>query len=138
MNYIERFENERKEWTEKIQSFSERMKDIKNLVYLQVDLFSNRQILLEYISNLGQIIIKLNNKYKKSKSERMKYYSEVHQVRYGTNEKTPLIEGELSELKERIDILDSHISFLNETIKTIDFMIYGVKSRILLEEYLRM
>jgi hypothetical protein len=48
-----------------------------------------------------------------------------------------LIEGDLTELKERIDIVDNQISFINETIKTVDHFLYGIKSRIALEEYLR-
>jgi hypothetical protein len=36
-----------------------------------------------------------------------------------------------------MDLVDGQISFLNETMKTVDHMLYGVKSRISLEEYLR-
>jgi hypothetical protein len=60
----------------------------------------------------------------------------MSQVKYGANEKTPLIEGDLSELKERMDLVNEHISFLNETMKTIDFMLYGVKDRIKFQEFL--
>jgi hypothetical protein len=67
----------------------------------------------------------------------MVYYSEEHNVRYGSNEKTSLIEGDLSDLKKKIDIVDNHVSFVNETIKTVDHMLYGIKSRISLEEFMR-
>ena len=121
------FQTEREEWTEKI----------RELADVQVDLYYNRQVLLEYSSKLGQVMSKLNAKFRKDKSNRLKYYSEMSQVKYGANEKTPLIEGDLSELKERMDLVDGQISFLNETMKTVDHMLYGVKSRISLEEYLR-
>lgn len=88
-------------------------------------------------SKLGQVMVKLNSKYRKDKAERLRYYSESVQVKYGANEKTPLIEGDLAELKERMDLVDGQISFFNETMKTVDHMLYGVKSRIALEEYLR-
>lgn len=132
-----KFQTEREEWSEKIRILSIRMKSIRELAEVQVDLFSDRQILLEYTAKLNQVTVKLNAKYRKDKSDRLKYYSETHQVKYGTNEKNPLIEGDLSVLKERIDTVECQVSFLNETIKTIDFMIYGIKSRISLEEYLR-
>lgn len=131
------FQIEREEWTEKIRELSIRMKNIRELADVQVDLYYNRQILLEYSSKLGQVMSKLNAKFRKDKSSRLKYYSEMSQVKYGANEKTPLIEGDLSELKERMDLVDGQISFLNETMKTVDHMLYGVKSRISLEEYLR-
>jgi hypothetical protein len=131
------FQIEREEWTEKIRELSIRMKNIRELADVQVDLYYNRQILLEYSAKLGQVMSKLNAKFRKDKANRLKYYSEMSQVKYGSNEKTPLIEGDLSELKERMDLVDGQISFLNETMKTVDHMLYGVKSRISLEEYLR-
>jgi len=130
------FQIEREEWTEKIRTLSIRMKNIKELAEVQVDLYSSRQVLLEMYSKLGQVMVKLNAKYRKDKAERLKYYSESVQVKYGANEKTPLIEGDLSELKERMDLVDGQISFFNETTKTVDFMLYGVKDRIKLQEFL--
>jgi hypothetical protein len=137
IDFNQKFEVERGEWTEKIRELSIRMKNIRELAEVQVDLYSNRQLLLEYSSKLGQVMVKLNAKFRKDRAERLKYYSEKTQVKYGANEKTPLIEGDLSELKERMDIVEGQISFLNETMKTVDHMLYGVKSRISLEEYLR-
>ena len=136
-DFARKFEEERVEWTEKIRVLAIRMRNIYELAEVQVDLFTDRQILLEYTSKLNQVMVKLNAKYRKDKAERLKYYSESHQFKYGSNEKTPLIEGDLSELKERIDTVDYQVSFLNETVKTVDFMIYGVRQRIALEEYMR-
>jgi hypothetical protein len=135
-DFAKKFENDREEWTEKIRQLSIRMKNIKEVADVQVELYSNRQILLEMYSKLGQVMVKLNSKYRKDKAERLKFYSVSVQVKYGSNEKTPLIEGDLVELKERIDLVDGQISFFNETIKTIDFMLYGVKDRIRLQEFL--
>jgi hypothetical protein len=136
-DFDKEFQIERGEWTEKIRELSIKMKNIRELADVQVDLYYNRQILLEYSAKLGQVMSKLNAKFRKDKSNRLKYYSEMSQVKYGANEKTSLMEGDLSELKERIDLVDGQISFLNETMKTVDHMLYGVKSRISLEEYLR-
>lgn len=137
MDFQKKFEDESTEWTEKIRDLSVRMKNIREIAEVQVDLYSNRQILLEYVTKLGQVLVKLNAKYRKDRAERLKHWSENSQIKYGANEKTPLIEGDLSELKERIDMVDGHISFMNETIKTVDHMLFGVKSRIALEEYMR-
>jgi len=131
------FQLEREEWTEKIRILSIRMKNIRELADVQVELYSSRQFLLELYSKLGQVMVKLNAKYRKDKAQRLKYYSESVQVKYGANEKTPLIEGDLSELKERMDLVDGQISFFNETMKTVDHMLYGIRHRIMLEDYLR-
>jgi hypothetical protein len=137
IDFNQKFEVERGEWTDKIRELSVRMKNIRELADVQVDLYSSRQVLLEYSAKLGQVMVKLNAKFRKDRADRLKHYSENSQVKYGSNEKTPLIEGDLTELKERMDIVEGQISFLNETMKTVDHMLYGVKSRISLEEYLR-
>lgn len=136
IDFIKKFEEERGDWTEKIRQLSIRMKNIREIGEVQVELFSNRQFLLEYASKLGQVMSKLNARYRKDRGDKMKHYSENSQVKYGTNEKTPLIEGDLTELKERIDVVDTQLSFINETIKTVDFMLYGVKDRIRLQEFM--
>lgn len=136
IDFVRKFEEERSEWSEKIRQLSIRMKNIREIGEVQVDLFSNRQFLLEYASKLGQVMSKLNSRYRKDRGDKMKHYSENTQVKYGTNEKTPLIEGDLTEIKERIDVVDTQISFINETIKTVDFMLYGVKDRIRLQEFM--
>ena len=137
IDFDRKFSEERAEWTEKIRTLSIRMKNIRELSEVQVELYSSRQILLEYSAKLGQVMTKLNSKHRKDRGERMKFYSENSQIKYGANEKTPLIEGDLSDLKERMDIVENQISFVNETIKTVDHCLYGIKSRIALEDYLR-
>jgi hypothetical protein len=131
------FENERSEWKEKIQGISLHLKSIKTVAEAQVDLFGSRQILLEYSFKLAAIVTKLNSKYSVEKSRKLKEYSEKSDIRYGSNEKTVLIEGELVEITEKINLVEGHRKFIDQTIQTVDHMLYGIKSRIALEDYLR-
>jgi hypothetical protein len=131
------FEKERAEWKERIGVISLHMKDIKTVAKAQVDLFSQRQILLEYGYQLASIITKLNSKYSSEKAKKMKEYSERSDVRYGATEKTVLIEGDLNEIKGKIELVESHRKFIDQTIQTVDHMLYGIRQRIQLEEYLR-
>jgi hypothetical protein len=131
------FENERAEWKEKVQVLAIEMKDIKTLAKAQVDMFSSRQVLLEYSYKLASIISKLSSRYRSDKANKLRHYSENNDVRYGSNEKTVLIEGDLTEITEKIELVESHRKFIDQTIQTVDHMLYGVKSRISLEDYLR-
>ena len=131
------FENERMEWREHIQIIAIQMKDIKTLAKAQVDLFSQRQVLLEYSYKLASIISKLNSKARLEKAKKLKEYSERSDVRYGANEKTVLIDGDLTEIAEKIELVEGHRKFIDQTIQTVGHMLYGVKSRISLEDYLR-
>jgi hypothetical protein len=132
-----RFETERNEWKEKIEVLALHMKDIKTLAKAQVDLFSQRQVLLEYGFKLASIVSKLNTKFRQEKAQRLKHYSENHDVRYGSNEKNVLIESDLAQILEKIELVEGHRKFVDQTIQTVDHMLYGIKSRIALEEYLR-
>jgi hypothetical protein len=131
------FENERSEWKEKIQGISLHLKSIKTVAEAQVDLFGSRQILLEYSFKLAAIVTKLNSKYSVEKSRKLKEYSEKSDIRYGSNEKTVLIEGELVEITEKINLVEGHRKFIDQTVQTVDHMLYGIRQRIALEDYLR-
>ena len=131
------FERERAEWKEKIQVISLHIKNIKTVAEAQVDLFSTRQTLLEYSYKLAQIISKLSTKERKEKAKKLKEYTESKDIRYGSNEKTALIEGDLSDLRERMELVEGHRKYIEQTIQTVDHMLYGIKSRIALEDYLR-
>jgi len=131
------FETERSEWREKVQVLALEMKDIRTLAKAQVDLFSQRQVLLEYSYKLASIVSKLNSKYRTEKSRKLKEYSERSDIRYGANEKTVLIEGDISEITEKIELVEGHRKFIDQTVQTLDHMLYGIRQRIALEDYLR-
>jgi hypothetical protein len=131
------FEKERSEWKETIQVMAIQMKDIKTLAKAQVDLFSQRQILLEYSYKLAAIITKLNSKLNSEKAKKLREYSERTDVRYGSTEKNVLIEGDLTEITEKIELVESHRKFIDQTVQTVDHMLYAIKNRIALEDYLR-
>ena len=136
-DFEEQFSTERSEWTERIRELSIRMRNIREIAEVQVELYSDRQKLLEYAYKLGQILTKLNAKFRSDRRTKMVYYSEEHNTRYGANEKTALIDGDLSEIKRKIDVVDNQMTFLNETVKTVDHFLFGIKSRIQLETFMR-
>jgi hypothetical protein len=136
-DFRELFEKERFDWKERIQVISLQLKDIKTVANAQVDLFSQRQILLEYSYKLAGIIAKLNSKYRTERNKKTKDYSENSSFRYGVNEIKTLVEGDLSEIVEKLELVEGHRKFIDQTVQTVDHMLYSIKSRIALEDYLR-
>jgi hypothetical protein len=132
-----RFEEERSEWTEKIRVYALHLKDIKTVASAQVDLFGARQILLEYSFKLSQIYTKLNSKYKIDKSKKLIEISENSNYKYGSTEKNLLIDGSLTEISFKMEMVENHRKFIDQTIQTVDHMLYGIRQRIALEDYLR-
>lgn len=134
------FLEETSKYKDRISELSIRMRNIREVPEVQVELFSDRQRVLEYLHRLGQIISKLNKEMRKRRKEKLIHYGEGKselQKMYGSNEKNVIIEGDLAELKYRIDIVNEHIGNMNETIKTIDHMLFGMKTRIQFEEFMR-
>jgi len=131
------FEQERFEWREKIQVISLQLKDIKTVANAQIDLFTQRQILLEYSYKLASIIAKLNSRYRTERNRKTKDYSENSNFRYGANEIKNLVEGDLSEIVEKLELVEGHRKFIDQTVQTVDHMLYGIRQRIALEDYLR-
>lgn len=136
-DYAKLFEAERAEWREKIQVISLGLKNIRTVAEAQIDLFSTRQILLEYSYKLASIISKLGTKERQERARKLREYHESKDVRYGANETKTMIESDLSEITQKIELVEGHRKFLDQTIQTVDHMLYGIKSRIALEEYLR-
>lgn len=137
VDYIKLFDQERNEWKEKIQIISLGLKNIRTVADAQVDLFSSRQILLEYSYKLAQIVSKLASRERQARASKLREYSTNSDVRYGSNETKVLVESDISEILEKIQLVEGHRKFIDQTIQTVDHMLYGIKSRIALEEYLR-
>lgn len=137
VDYAKLFEKERFEWREKIQIISLNLKNIKTVAEAQVELFSTRQILLEYSFKLAQIVSKLSSRERQTRAAKLKDYSQNSDVRYGSNETKVLIEGDVAEIISKIEMVEGHRKFIDQTIQTVDHMLYGIKSRIALEDYLR-
>lgn len=137
VGYVERFEQERNEWTEDVRGISSRFKNIDDMVDVQVDLYSKRQQGVEYMHQL----MVLQSRLKKTWiAEYKKAYDVLildQDYRYSEKERQRIAEEKTSASKLKLDILQSHVDFFRETIKTIDNMIFGVKHRLEIEDFKR-
>lgn len=137
VGYVERFEQERNDWTEDVRGISSRFKNIDDMVDVQVDLYSKRQLGVEYMHQL----MVLQSRLKKTWiAEYKKAYDTLildQDYRYSEKERQRIAEEKTSASKLKLDILQSHVDFFRETIKTIDNMIFGVKHRLEIEDFKR-
>jgi hypothetical protein len=133
----QRFSKERDDWTQKVQSLSERLKTIYEVADLLTDLYSQRQIAGDYIHELVAHMSKLNRVFRERKRERFLHYTQNYDLRLDKDPKMLFIDVDLADLVERREILQNHLEFMRETLRSIDTICYGVKHRISLEEYKR-
>ena len=130
-----RFEGERFQWGGKVKGMSSKIKSLQDLSDLQVEVYSERQRALEYYHYIISLLIKVNKVYNKQYSEKYKFYKYQSQERIPNENLIKIrINSELEDLKEKREILDNHAKFMDGTVKTIDNIIFGIKTRVEVEQ----
>lgn len=133
-----RFSRERLEWSSKIKEMSSQFKNVVQVGELMTSIYTERQRALEYYHYIISLLIQINKKYTKGYSDKWKFYSYQGNERFpNESAKTMRIQAELGDLKEKRESLDNHAKFIDGTIKTIDNIIFGLKSRIEIEQIAR-
>jgi uncharacterized protein YqgV (UPF0045/DUF77 family) len=127
----------RESWTRKLKTSAQAMHKIQDIAEVQIDLLSYRAQLVESNHELLAKISKFNKELKKQKADKLRHYSTKVQFKYQMGEKTTLFEGDTADLLEIIEVLNNQIKFHDQTVQTIDHFLYGIKSRIALEEFRR-
>lgn len=135
------FTQRREYWMNWISEMSKCLKYMDKLADLQVEIYSRRQEALENYHTLSNILAKRAKVYKE------KYASIYNSLRplkvspgsttfmYGTERAiSDQIDAQLSSDKYIIDLTESQMNYMSETIKTIDGIIYSINNRIKIEE----
>lgn len=131
------FDNEIKEWGDTIMSMSSRMRDIGKCVDVQMDLYDNRHRIVDRKHKLLRDLSKFQKKYKEKYAERLKFYTTGYDRKLTAGERENMSEADVAGLCYNIELLENHVNHIDQIFKTIENMIFGLKERIKLEEYLR-
>lgn len=131
-----KFQDRRADVSKEIYENIEKLSNLKTLKEAQVNMLSLRQRLLEDNHTLFEHITTLRKKYRDDRSTEMENLSRNLQIRYQANEKTVVLDGRTSVIKESLEIFENQVSFFTESIKTIDNIIFGIKTRIDIEKTL--
>jgi len=132
----QKFKTRRGEVSAEVYENIEKLSNLKTLKDAQVNMLSLRQRLLEDNHTLLEHITNLRKKYRDERGAEMEKLSKNLQIRYQANEKTVVIDSRTSSTKEYLDLFENQISFFNESIKTIDSVIFGIKTRLDIEKTL--
>jgi hypothetical protein len=134
----DKFAKERKEWGEKVASMNLQMKGMGPVSELMTEVYTERQICLEYYHYLISIIIKINRKYRFKYDERWNFWTFKSQIKYpNETSKSNKIQSELADIVEKREMLDNHAKFIDKTMGTIDNLIYAIPKRIEVEQISR-
>lgn len=134
---VKQFDSEIEEWGVIIMSMSERMRDIGKCIDVQMDLYDNRHRIVDRKHKLLRDLSKFQKKYKEKYAERLKFYTTGYDRKLTAGERETMVLGDIASLGYNIELLENHVNHIDQIFKTIENMIFGLKERIKLEEYLR-
>ena len=97
-------------------------------------MLSYRQILLDKVSEFKTIIYKRTGSLDKYYRTQYREYTLNYDIKLSSSEKNSFIKAELAALRTQINILESHVSYYQECIKTLDNMAFAIRNRIRLND----
>lgn len=112
------------------------LENIRKMAEVQVTFLSLRQRLLEENHTLIDNFTQLKKKFREKKGEEWVDVSKNHQTRYNSSEKNTIIDGKTAILKEQLEQIENQIGFYSESIKTVDAVLFGIKTRLDVEKLL--
>lgn len=134
----DQFARERLEWSTKVENMGFQMKKVTNIPELMTEVYTERQLCVEYYHYLISVLIKLNRKYKKEYADKYDYWSFKSQIRYpNESAKNNKIQTELADSLIQRETVENHSKYIDKTISTIDNIIYAIPKRIELEQISR-
>lgn len=132
----EEFETERTKVSKIITDLNVKFKsDIKEIPLLQSELYTYRQMMVDKRGKLQNSLSKINYKVKKNKKNAYLQFKTNYDISFKSAQDLNIfIDDYIKDWIETYEILSVQISFLEETINTLDRMIFGIKSRITVEQ----
>ena len=123
------------QWSNVILEMNGMMKKFTDLPDLQMTIYSKRQNALDYYFNLLYQISAMSKEYKKQYAAKYNSYKVNSQIRYNSDTAiNAQIASDLADISYKLTLLENHSKYMQETIKTIDNLIYAISNRIRIEE----
>ncbi len=137
------FDSRRSEWNKTIEPLFDVLKiDITNpsnftkILDAQSIALSLRQQINEQITTFLNKRSKETSKLKKARQDKFIFYATGFGIKTSMGEKSILIDGHLREAERTVEIIESYIDFLRDTIKNLESLSYAVKNMTDLLNYL--
>lgn len=124
------FREKRESFSGEIYTGIRLLENVRKIPEAQVTFLSLRQRMLEENHTLIEHFTQLKKNYREKKGEEWIEASKSHQLRFNSNEKTTIVDGKTATIKEKLEQIENQISFYAESIKTIDAVLFGIKTRL--------
>ena len=132
------FEAERVDWKERVAAMNKKMKNIMSVSDLMTEVYTERQLCLDYYHYLVSKLIDINREYRRRYAERHDFWSYKSNIRYpNETSKNNKIQVELADILQKRELIENHSKYILRTIDTIDNIIYAIPRRIEIEQISR-
>ncbi len=138
------FNNKRAEWNQMVEPLFKALsldfgnpKNSKEILDTQSLALSYRQLLNEQINFFLNKRSKEETKIKKLRQDKFVFYATGFGIKTSLGEKAILIDGHLSENERSMQMIESYIQFMRDTVKNLESINYGIKNIIELFNFLK-
>jgi hypothetical protein len=121
---------DREQWNKKIHEVIQMLKTMAELPEAQILMLSYRQMIVDGISGMQGSIYKKNISYDSYYKIKFREYSLDYDMKLTGGEKERMIKADLGIVKRQISLLESHLEYYRECIKTLDNMGFAIQRRI--------
>lgn len=125
-----RFESERVDWNDKLFNVIEYIKDNKKLTDAQVLQLSYRQIVMDKLTEYRILCDRRQESFDKLIQKRSNEYENQSARKLSAVDKKISLSGDYASLNRQIKLISRQISYLEETIKTLDNLGFAIKNKI--------
>ncbi len=136
------FKEKREEWSKNVNEIFDTIKenlspsDFKKVTNAQALALSYRQALNEQISYFLNRRSREDVKLKKLRQEKFLHYATGFGLKTNLSEKSILIDGHTSESERSMELIESYVEYLRDTVKSLESFQYSIKNLVSLYEYL--
>ena len=104
--------------------------ELKHSIDLSAEATAYRQMLIEERTSYIFKMYKDMPKIKKMRKTHFEWYSTKYPIKINATEKVKLIDADMCWYEAKIDYIQNHINYLSDSIKTVDHVIYSVKTKV--------
>lgn len=119
-------------WGNIIKELSKGMRgNIKSLPEVESEIINYKQLVDSDIRKYSLLLYKDTSSVKPLYKKRFEFYSTSYQIKVkNSSDIRALIESDINKIQYKIDLLETHISFLRDTSNNLKTMTYSFKNRI--------
>lgn len=120
----------RSEWSEKVSALVEDLKNNEKLTETMAYGLAYRQMIIEDMAKYKQALYKRQSKYERDRASRYTQYMVDSDLKFNATERGEQTTADLTALKYQMNLLQTHIDYLADTVNVLSSLQFAIKNKI--------